>query len=184
MRRFALVPDFYFHSLCQIRLFAQMTQNSLPVKPDLLENFRVRAESDGCAGLVHGTFSDFLYFVFRFSPLVLLGVPFALSTHLGLEFFGKSVYDRDADAVKAAGNFVRLAAEFAAGVKRGHDGFKRRFFRLFVNFNRNSTAVVNHPNRVVGQQRDFNVLGIAGHCFIKGIINDLPNQMVQAVNAG
>jgi hypothetical protein len=64
----------------------------------------------------------------------------ATSTHIHV---GQGVDDRGADAMQAAGGFVGLAGELAAGVQRGHDDFERGFAGEFrVRVDRDAAPVV------------------------------------------
>ena len=57
------------------------------------------------------------------APDVFLGVAVPLPVDLGPKVLGQGVYHGRADSVESARHLVGAAAELAAGVERGHDGF-------------------------------------------------------------
>ena len=55
------------------------------------------------------------------------------------------------------------------------------FFVLRVSINRDAAAIVNNAHFISRQKFYGNVLGETRHRFINGVINHLPNKMVQAL---
>ena len=109
---------------------------------------------------------------------------FAVAPDFEIEPVGKRVDDRDADAVQAAGNFVGVAIEFSAGVQHGHDDFGGGLFFRGVHVHGNAAAVVDHGDAVVVVHGDVDFVAVAGHRFVHGIVDDFPDEMVQAHFAG
>ena len=111
--------------------------------------------------------------------------PAAVAVDLQLEPDGEGVDHRHAHAVEAAGDLVALAAELAAGVERGeHDLGRRRAGILGVFVDRNATAVVDHPAPAVLQEGDLDLVGVAGHGLVDGVVDDLVDEVMQTAGAG
>jgi hypothetical protein len=47
-----------------------------------------------------------------------------------------------------------------------------------------AAAVVGHPASAVGQQRDVDAVAVARHRLVDGVVDHLPNEVVQATGAG
>ncbi len=130
----------------------------------------------------------------RFPGLLELGGGFALFIGLfphgaialdfQFEFIGKSVDHGYADAVKTAGNFVGFAVEFSAGVQHGKNDFSGGAFFGGVHVHGNAAPIVHNGDGIIGVHRDVDFVGVAGHGFVDGIVDDFPHQVVQAHFAG
>ena len=145
------------------------------------EDFVVGPERDFRSGLLR--FADLFQLRQRNAALVALDEDAAVALDLEVESLGQGVDDRDADAVEAAGDFVGLVVEFAAGVKDGHDHFGRRLMLLFVHLDGNAAAVVDDRDRIVHVDEDIDVLAEAGQGFVDGVVDDFINQVMEAVGA-
>ena len=97
---------------------------------------------------------------------------------------GQRVDHRDADAVQTAGDRVRLAVELAAGVQHGQRDLDAGLLQLRVQVDRDAAAVVDDPHPAVGQQHDVDGVAVAGQRLVDGVVDDLPDQVVQAALAG
>ena len=53
-----------------------------------------------------------------------------------------------------------------------------------MHFYRDATAIIDDLDAAILQQLDGNLIGVAGHGLIDGVINDLPNEVVQAARTG
>ena len=85
-----------------------------------------------------------------------------------------------ADAVQPAGRLVVLPFELAAGVQRREDDLERARLRLRMLVHRNPAAVVlNRDRRPVLVQRDGDVRRVAVHRLVDGVVEDLPDEMMQ-----
>src|SRR3989344_4728915 len=51
--------------------------------------------------------------------------------------------------MQSSRNLVTFAVKFTSGMERCHNGLQSRNFCLFVNIDRNTSAIVNHANPVV-----------------------------------
>ena len=94
--------------------------------------------------------------------------------------FGERVDDRSADAVESAGVAVGIVAEFAARVQLGKDDLHAGDAHLFVNLHGNAAAVVHDRDGVVLMERDGDLVGIAVCRLVDGVIDDLPEEVVES----
>ena len=108
------------------------------------EDLRIRPERDGRAGLAGGSYLvQLVHGVAALeADLVFLAVAAHVHDHLG----GKSVYDRDANAVEAAGHLVAAVAELAAGVEDGKDHLDGGHLLGLVALDGDAAAVVDDLN--------------------------------------
>ncbi len=106
--------------------------------------------------------------------------------HQNLRMFGERIDYRCADAMKTARNLIPavFTAELSAGMKRGHDGLKRRDFCLRMDTDRNTATVVCNAYIAVRQKRDFDIVRVSAHRLIAGVVEDLPYEVMQAVGTG
>ena len=86
--------------------------------------------------------------------------------------------------MEAAGDFVAAAAEFSAGVEVAHDDFEGFAFFDGVGADGDAAAVIGDGGGAVGVDVDPDVFGIAGHGFVDGVVDDFPDQVVQAAGGG
>ena len=96
----------------------------------------------------------------------------------------QGVDDRHADAVEAAGDLVAVAAELAAAVQLGEGDLDAGHLVLAVDVGRDAAAVVDDLAAAVGQQGDVDAGGVAGHGLVDGVVDDLPDEVVEAGRAG
>ena len=121
----------------------------------------------------------------RLHRRVLLAVRLAVAVDLEHDARRQRVHDRHADAVQAARDLVAAAAELAARVQRGHHDLGRRLaLVLRVLVDRDAAAVVGDAHAAVGQQRHVDARADAGHRLVDRVVDDLPDQVVQAGRAG
>ena len=119
------------------------------------------------------------------AALVVLGPDVALALDLEVEALGERVDDRDADAVQAAGDLVAAAvAELAAGVQDGEDDLGRGPLLLLEDADWDAAAVVDDGYRVVGVDRDRDLVAVAGERLVDGVVDDLVDEVVEAPHAG
>ena len=89
--------------------------------------------------------------------------------------------------MEAARHLVALAAELAAGVEDGEDHLGRALSLVGtgrVRVDRDATAVVVHLAAAVGQQGDPHPGAEARHGLVDGVVDDLPDQVVQPREPG
>ncbi len=114
-----------------------------------------------------------------------LAVKLAVAGNLDFEQIGECVDDGHADAVQAAGSFVGLAVELAAGMKLGHDDFERRLARhLRMVFHGNAAAVVGDGQEAFGVEMNLDEVGVAGNRFVHRVVDDFRKQVVKGFFIG
>src|SRR6185295_4689081 len=91
---------------------------------------------------------------------------------------GERVNHRCSHSVKTSGHFVAgvFPAEFTSGVKHGHDGLKSRDFGLFMDVDRNTSSVVHHSHAVAGKKTDLDVVCMAAHGLVAGVVEDFVDE--------
>ena len=91
------------------------------------------------------------------------------------------VDDAGADAVEAAGGLVVACVELSSGMQRRENHLERALLRLRMLVDRYAAAVVcNRDRRAVLMQRDDDVRGIAVHRLVDRVVENLPDEMVEA----
>ena len=108
----------------------------------------------------------------------------AIATHLNDDARGKRVDDRDADAVKTAGDLVTATAELTAGMKDGQNDFDRRDLLFGMLVHGNAATVVNDGDGVVFMDGDVDGCAVTGKRFVDRVVDDLVHQVMQAARAG
>ena len=68
-------------------------------------------------------------------------------------------------------------------MKNGHDHFQCRLLLLFVEIYRNTTTVILYSDGVVLIDGHLDVVAIAGHGLVNGVVYYFVNQMMQTVLA-
>ena len=178
----ALVFERDFQALVQEGQFAQALRKRVVAVDDRVEDRRIGVKGDLRAGFFRFAGS----FQLRSGDALFVGLlpDFALAPDFEIEPVGKRVDDRDADAVQAAGNFVGVAIEFSARVQDGHHDFGGGLFFGGVHVHGNAAAVVDHGDAVVVVHDDVDLVAVAGHRFVNGVVDNFPDEMVQTHFAG
>src|SRR3989338_6238036 len=112
-----LVININPETLGEICLLAKMVNDFFSVKFNFFKYLGIGIKDNICAGL--GANADFFNRMKGLAKSVLLGVKSSIAANLNPEMTRERVHNRNADTVKPAGNFVGVAAKFAAGVKSG-----------------------------------------------------------------
>ncbi len=181
-----LVREADLEALVEERHHLEALEDRARRELDGLEDGRVGPERDGGAGAATRRVADDL----RASPS---GTPpSANSMRWRLPSrststtsrFEQRVDDRHADAVQAAGDLVAVAAELAAAVELGEGDLDAGQLVLAVDVDRDAAAVVDHPAAAVGQERDVDAVAVAGHGLVDRVVDDLPDEVVQAGRTG
>src|SRR5690606_10334402 len=91
---------------------------------------------------------------------------------------------RGAHAVQAAGDLVAAAAELTAGVQHGQR--QRRGGQLLAGggVGGDAAAVVGDRDGAVVVERDLDGVAVAGQRLVDRVVDDLPDQVVQAALPG
>ena len=90
---------------------------------------------------------------------------------------------RDADAVEAAGHLIGALLELAAGMQHRHHHVDGRHSGL-VHRHRDPSAVVGDLDTAVLQHANVDLVGVTSHRLVDGVVDDLPDQVVQSALAG
>ena len=117
------------------------------------------------------------------AALVLLHPALPLAQDLDPHVAGERVDHAHADAVQAAGDLVAAAAELAAGVQHGVHDLERALARGVL-ADRDAAAVIDHLDRAVGVDRHVDPGGQVGHRLVDAVVDDLPDELVQAARVG
>ena len=91
----------------------------------------------------------------------------------------EGVDDADADAVQSARHLVAAVAELGAGMEDGMDDFERVLARGVL-AHRHSASVVLDDDDAVLLDRDRDRVGLAGHRLVDRVVDDLPDEVMQA----
>ena len=108
----------------QVGLGAGQLEEAGGFELERAENGRVGVEGDGGAAPVGGR-ADLFELGGGEAFGEFHGVKLAVAGDLDTQMVGEEVDDRGADAVQAAGGFIILAREFAAGIEGAEDDFER-----------------------------------------------------------
>jgi hypothetical protein len=152
------------------------------------EHGGIRPERDGGAGPVARRLPDGLQLRLRLAALgELLPVAGAIAVDLDDEALGQRVHDAHTDAVEPAGDLVAVAAELATGVQHGEhdlDGALALVRPRGVRVDRDAAPVVLDAAGAVGEQVHIDAVGVARHRLVDGVVDHLPDEVVQPGEAG
>jgi hypothetical protein len=165
----------------QVGEFAQALAQHLERELGGLHDRGIGLEADHGAGAVgrahHAQFAGLL------ALAVGLAVRLAVAEDFHQQLLGQRIDDRDADAVQTAGDLVAVLVELPARVQLGHDHFERRRAAL-VHVDRDAAAVVAHRQRAVLVHADVYAVGLTGQRLVDGVVDHLPDQVVQSLGTG
>ena len=159
--------------------------DGLEVEVDALEDGGVGPERDRGAGL--------LRVVQRLVPregsardTLVEGHPehVAHLADLDVEPGRERVDDRGADAVQTTGHLVAAAAELPARVQLGEDQLDGGHLFAVALAGGDAAAVVDDGDAAVGADGHVDAVGVAGQRLVDGVVDDLPDQVVQAALTG
>ena len=103
----------------------------------------------------------------------------SLPVDLGFELGGQSVDHRSTNAVEPPRRGICAAAELATSVELGQHDLKGRNLALWVFVDGNASAVVGHFDRSVTVKGDEDAVGFTRGCFIDGVVDQLPHQVLE-----
>jgi hypothetical protein len=88
--------------------------------------------------------------------------------------------------VQASRDLVGILIELAAGMQLGHHdlGCRALLFVVFLDVGRDSAAVVEHGDRVVGVNHDLDLVAVACQCLVDGVIQHFEHHVMQAGAVG
>ena len=175
---FTLIVNRDPNSFIEESLFAQAFRELLKTKFDRIKNLCVRLEGD--LGPALSRFAGLLESGNGNAAFVFLFVRQAVAPNFQVQRLRKKVHHRNAHAMQAAGNFVGVRVELAAGVKFCHHNFRRRLLFLLHQIDGNAAAVVDYGNGVIKMNRYFNRVAVSCQSLVNRIVDNFVNQMMQA----
>ena len=179
----ALVAKRDLEVLVEKRRLTEVVDERIPVELDRREDFRIGPKRDGGARRLR--LADLLDFLRGLAARELHLEDATIAFDLRDELGGKRVDARDADAVKAAGYFIAVAAELAAGVENRQDDLERRHVpSLGMLSDRDATTVVYARERAVFVYHCFDFGAVACEGLVHGVVDNLVDQVMQAARAG
>ena len=108
----------------------------------------------------------------------------AVTTDGELEPIGERVDATHTNAMQTARDLVAVLVELAAGVQHAHDDLGRRALRLVLvvhlHTDRDTTAVVDHADAVVGVDGDDDVVAVTGKRLVDGVVDHFEHHVMQA----
>ena len=167
-----------FQPFVQKGQLAQTLRERVKAEYCLVENSRIGMKRYARASL--SRFAGLLQLSGRLAFFVGLFPHRAIARNFQFEPVRKGVDDGNADAVQTAGNFVGVTVEFSAGVQDREHHFRRWSLFRGVHVDGDAAAVIHHGDRIIRMYRDVDFIGVAGHGFVDGVVDDFPHQMVQA----
>ncbi|KAF5036929.1 hypothetical protein DSECCO2_569990 [anaerobic digester metagenome] len=180
--RAALVGEFYFKTLVEVRKFLETLAQRLVRVLHRLEDFLVRLEVH--RGAVVGRFAQKLQRPLHRAARKAHAVALAVAAHGHFQPLGKGVHAAHAHAVQAARHLVGVVVELAARVQLGHDDLDRGLALLGVQVDRDAAAVVADRDAVIEVQLDHDARAVARHGLVDGVVHHLVHKVVQAPRIG
>ena len=107
----------------------------------------------------------------------------AVTAHFNVQLLGQRVDDGDTDAVQTAGDLEAAAAEFAAGVQLGKNNLDSGHALVGHHLDGDAATVVHAGRRAVCVQRDRDLGAVPGKRFVNGVVEHLPDQVMEAAGA-
>ena len=86
---------------------------------------------------------------------------------------------RAPDPMQTARNFIAPATELTTGMQNRQRQLDAGFSLGMVHSGRNTAAVIDDGNRIVGMDRDRNIFAITGQRFVDAVIDNLVDQVMQ-----
>ncbi len=86
--------------------------------------------------------------------------------------------------MQTAGDLVAAAAELSTGVQDGQGEGRGRKLLAGRDVGRDATTVVGDADRTVVVERDDDGVAVAGEGLVDRVVDDLPDQVVEAADTG
>ena len=134
-----------------------------------------------CKARVASTY--FLDSIERFAAFIFLLVDFPVAEYLRRHVGRQGVDARHTYAVQTARHLIGTFVELTSGMEHGHYNFQRRFLFLGVEVYGDTAAVILYGNGIVFVDGYFDVVAVAGHGFVDGVVHHFVYQVVQTVFA-
>src|SRR5450759_662158 len=168
--------------LVEVGRLAEALGDGVEVEFDRLKDLWVGKEGRGRA-LAIALRAEFSDRAGGHAARVLLGPDRAVPGGLDAERDRQGVHDADADAMEAARHFVAAAAELGTGVEDRMDDLES-VLAAGVATDRHASTVVRNPDRAVVEDAGFDVGRVSGHGLVDRVVDDLPDEVVQAADIG
>ena len=160
--------------------FSETAQQNIKIKRDNGKYFRVCGKVN--LGSPFVCCPPNLKLAGLFSLCVSLIINFAFRIDFQFNEDRQSVDDRNTNAMKPSGNLIGTVVKFSAGMKFCHDDFDSRNIFLFVNSDRNASAIIFNADAVIQVNDYLDIIAISGHGFIDAVIYNLVDQMMKPFN--
>ena len=181
----SLVADHDLEALVEERVLAHPGGDRLQGVRRGLEDVGRRPVGDGGAGaLTRLQLADVLELAVGNADAEGLAPEVPAVLHVHDQVARQRVDHADAHAVQTAGHLVAAAAELAAGVEHGEHRGDGRQLLAGRGVGRDAAAVVLDADTAVGQERDHDAVAVAGQRLVDGVVDDLPDQVVQPALTG
>ncbi len=171
--------------LVKVRDLPQPLQQGFGVIAGVAEYLLIGQEGGGGAGITEVPgFAHDLELALRDALLVFLPVYLAVPLDVHPQPGGEGVDRRSADAMQSAADLVMLAAEFGAGMQRGHDRFQGGLLGYRMGVHGNAAAVVLDLHVVVVHEGHRDLVAAAGHGFVDAVVDDLVDKVLEPALVG
>ena len=143
----------------QKRQLAQSSRENFVMELDVGECSIARLEPQRCAGSFRVTNNGQRRGRLTMHVFLLVGLAVAMNGKH--QVLGQRINDRNANAVQAPADLVRIVVKFSARVQDGHDDLCRRAPLFRVQVNRDAAPVIADGDRLVGVDRHRNCVAVA-----------------------
>ncbi len=179
VRLVLLIDELDDQSLVEVGLYLEPLGDQGRVVAQVLEEIGVGRECDARPVPPYGLAA--LHGALRFAPPVALNVRLPVAADFRDQALAQGIDDAGPHAVQAARHLVGVVVKLAAGVQRGEDHLQRALARLGVDVHRDAAAVIRYGHRLaVGMHCHDDPRRVTVHHLIDGIVDDLPEEMVQS----
>ena len=103
----------------------------------------------------------------------------AIALDLNIHERAQSVYDRNTNAMQAAGYLIAIAAELTARMQHGQNNLNSRL-AAFVHINRDTAPIIDNSDAVILMNGHVYIRTVASQGLINGVVDNLIDEMMQA----
>ena len=175
----ALVLERDADALVQIGQLAQPVGDGVVIELELGEDRVIGLEPDRRAARLGVDFVEHLELRHGVAALEVHVVLLPAAPHPHLQLLGERVHDRHADAVQSARHLVGVLVEFATRVQHRHRELDAGNFFGGMDVDRNSAAVIDDGDRIVGVDRHVDHRRMARQRFVDRVVDYFVNQVVE-----
>ena len=145
-----------------------------------IEKLRIRPEAHRRAGTPGRNIAHRLQLRSDFAVIEADVVLLATAPDGRVELLRQRVDNGYTYAMETAGEFVVIGRKFTARVQAGHDQLNATDLFLGMDINWHPAAIVDHFQRSILEQGDFDLLGMPFEGLVDTVVDDLVRQMVGA----